>query len=238
LETVNLEGFGKRKIDSLSGGEKQRVALARALASDPKLLLLDEPLSALDAKLRMILRKTIRDIHDRTKVTMIYVTHDQMEALTISDHIIVMNDGKIEQVGTGEEIYHHPKTLFAASFIGEGNLLPWTLLQGNDERLALGNDATSSEKIDTTDHLAFIRPEDIKVIDSLRLGNPELFPYVLLRDATVTKTEYRGNAYLLSCRWRGYLITAMTPYRPADQAVSLSIRKRAITEFKDGHSLE
>ena len=123
LDLVSLSGFQKRKPSQLSGGERQRVALARALASQPKLLLLDEPLSALDTKLRRHLREEIRRIHDETGVTMVYVTHDQEEAMAIADRIIVMNQGHIEQMGEPEELYHHPKTLFTATFMGDGTTM-------------------------------------------------------------------------------------------------------------------
>lgn len=109
LDLVSLPGFQKRKPGQLSGGERQRVALARALASEPKLLLLDEPLSALDTKLRKHLREEIRRIHDETGVTMLYVTHDQNEAMAIADSIIVMNHGSIEQIASPEELYAHPR---------------------------------------------------------------------------------------------------------------------------------
>jgi ABC-type Fe3+/spermidine/putrescine transport system ATPase subunit len=123
LELIQLPDYGNRKIHHLSGGERQRVALARAVASKPKLLLLDEPLSALDAKLRVSMRKEIQRIHDDLGLTMLYVTHDQEEAMAISHRIAVMNNGNIEQIGTPEEIYHHPKTLFAADFIGTTNTI-------------------------------------------------------------------------------------------------------------------
>lgn len=128
LDLVSLSGFQKRKPSQLSGGERQRVALARALASQPKLLLLDEPLSALDTKLRRHLREEIRRIHDETGVTMVYVTHDQEEAMAIADKIIVMNQGHIEQMGEPEELYHHPKTLFTATFMGDGTTMPYSII--------------------------------------------------------------------------------------------------------------
>ncbi len=124
LDLVHLQGYENRKIESLSGGEKQRVALARALAPSPRLLLLDEPLSALDSGLRKKLRREIRRIQQHLFITTIYVTHDQEEALTISDKIIIMNNGKIEQAGKPREIYNHPATKFSADFLGPSNLLP------------------------------------------------------------------------------------------------------------------
>ncbi len=124
LELVELKDFGQRRIPELSGGEKQRVALARALATEPDLLLLDEPLSALDARLRRSLRRQIRRIQEETGITTIHVTHDQEEAMAISDQVVLMNKGQVLQSGTPEEIYDRPANLFSASFFGQANLIP------------------------------------------------------------------------------------------------------------------
>ncbi|MGD0707821.1 MAG: ABC transporter ATP-binding protein [Anaerolineaceae bacterium] len=124
LALIHLEEFAKRYPTRLSGGQQQRVALARALAIHPHVLLLDEPLSALDAKIRVELRQEIRRIQRQLGITTIYVTHDQEEALSISDRIVVMNEGKIEQIGSSSEIYNFPKTEFVANFVGQLNLLP------------------------------------------------------------------------------------------------------------------
>jgi ABC-type Fe3+/spermidine/putrescine transport system ATPase subunit len=127
LELVHLAGYERRKVHTLSGGERQRVALARALAPRPRLLLLDEPLSALDAKLRQAMRQEIQAVQRELGVTTLYVTHDQEEALAISDRIGVMREGRLEQVGTPEEVYHRPSSLFVAGFIGQANLVPGTV---------------------------------------------------------------------------------------------------------------
>jgi ABC-type Fe3+/spermidine/putrescine transport system ATPase subunit len=127
LELVHLGGYERRRVHTLSGGERQRVALARALAPRPRLLLLDEPLSALDAKLRLVLRREIQGVQRELGVTTVYVTHDQEEALAISDRIAVMRGGRIEQVGTPEEIYRRPASLFVAGFIGQANLVAGTV---------------------------------------------------------------------------------------------------------------
>jgi spermidine/putrescine transport system ATP-binding protein len=123
LDLIALAGYGKRRIDELSGGQKQRVAIARALAVEPKVLLLDEPLSALDLKLRQHMRAELRAIQQRTGITFIYITHDQGEALAMSDRVAVMSQGHVEQVGQSADIYNHPETPFVASFVGENNLL-------------------------------------------------------------------------------------------------------------------
>ena len=123
LTLVNLKGFGSRKIDSLSGGQQQRVAIARALAVDPRVVLLDEPLGALDLKLRKDMQVELKNIQQRLGITFIYVTHDQEEALSMSDTIVVMDNGKIQQIGTPTDIYNEPKNAFVADFIGESNIL-------------------------------------------------------------------------------------------------------------------
>lgn len=133
LELVNLVGYENRAPNQLSGGQQQRVALARALVMEPKVLLLDEPLSNLDAKLREQMRTEIRKIQQALGITSVYVTHDQIEAMTLSDHIVVMNQGVIEQIGTPEEIYRHPSTQFVANFIGRANFLPAQAKQLKDD---------------------------------------------------------------------------------------------------------
>lgn len=123
---VGLTGMEKRLPAQLSGGQRQRVALARALAVNPDLLLMDEPLSNLDTELRVEMRREIKELHQKTKVTVVYVTHDQSEALALADRIVVMNHGQIEQVGTPQEIYSHPATPFVAKFVGRSNLIAGT----------------------------------------------------------------------------------------------------------------
>ncbi|MFB2938457.1 sulfate/molybdate ABC transporter ATP-binding protein [Aerosakkonemataceae cyanobacterium BLCC-F154] len=151
LELVQLKGLGDRYPSQLSGGQRQRVALARALAVEPKVLLLDEPFGALDAKVRKDLRAWLRRLHDEVHVTTVFVTHDQEEAMEVSDEIVVMNKGKIEQTGTPAQIYDHPATPFVMSFIGPVNILPSTsrIFEGN------GFESTQPE--------IFLRPHDIVV---------------------------------------------------------------------------
>jgi spermidine/putrescine transport system ATP-binding protein len=173
LELIALPGYGSRRIDELSGGQKQRVAIARALAVEPKVLLLDEPLSALDLKLRQHMRTELRAIQQRTGITFIYITHDQGEALAMSDRVAVMSQGNIEQIGKSYEVYDHPKTPFVASFVGESNLFPGRIVSvqngsarvdtvfgpmvgSNPHGLAVGQEA-----------LLFVRPE------RMRLNPPE-----------------------------------------------------------------
>ena len=137
LAMVHLAGYERRRVHTLSGGERQRVALARALAPRPRLLLLDEPLSALDARLRRSLRQEIQAVQRELEVTTVYVTHDQEEALAISDRIAVMRDGRIEQIGRPEEVYRRPASLFVAGFIGQANLVPGTVAGHAGRRVVL-----------------------------------------------------------------------------------------------------
>lgn len=131
LNLMQINQFADRKPDQLSGGQQQRVALARALAVNPDVLLMDEPLSNLDAKLRLDMRQAIREIQHEVGITTVYVTHDQEEAMAISDKIAVMNHGKIQQIGRPKELYHRPKNEFVATFIGRTNIIPAKLVQGN-----------------------------------------------------------------------------------------------------------
>ncbi len=137
LGLVELQGFGSRTPDQLSGGQQQRVALARALVMEPKVLLMDEPLSNLDAKLREQMRSEIRRIQQQIDITSVYVTHDQVEAMTMSDRIVVMNEGRIEQVGPPTEIYRRPSNRFVADFIGKANFVKGTVRGTDEDRLSI-----------------------------------------------------------------------------------------------------
>src|SRR4051812_43499933 len=146
LALINLEGRGDRYPWQLSGGQQQRIALARALAIEPQVLLLDEPLSALDAKIRISLRKEIRSIQRQLGITTVYVTHDQEEALSLSDRVVVMSDGRIEQIGPPPDIYNFPATPFVASFVGTLNLLAAQIVDGASGRLTVDGQEIRSAK--------------------------------------------------------------------------------------------
>jgi ABC-type Fe3+/spermidine/putrescine transport system ATPase subunit len=175
LALVELDGYGKRLPAQLSGGQQQRVALARVLATDPRVLLFDEPLSALDKNLRDSLKYSILDLQRRTKKTAIYVTHDQSEAFAISDRIVVMNQGRAEQIGTQTDIYLRPQTRFVAEFIGANNSLPGTVtgMRGEGDETVLTVAAgdimlhcRAHETFAVGDPvLAYVRPEDVAVLD-------------------------------------------------------------------------
>ena len=165
LNLVNLSGLEKRKIDTLSGGQQQRVAIARAIANNPKVLLLDEPLAALDLKLRKDMQTELKRIQQQLGITFIFVTHDQEEALSMSDRVVVMDNGKIQQVGTPQDIYNEPKNAFVADFIGESNILDGVML---DDYLAefsgkkfecLDKGFAKNESVDIV-----VRPEDVDIV--------------------------------------------------------------------------
>ncbi len=189
LSLVGLNDQGDKYPAQLSGGQQQRVALARALAMSPGLLLLDEPLSALDAKVRVHLRHEMKELQRRLGVTTIMVTHDQEEALTMADRIVVMKDGVIEQVGTPEEIYRHPATPFVAEFVGTMNFLKAS--KGEGGQVLLGGHALSlsdreKEKLNGKDILACVRPEDIAVRNVDQATDNSF-------EATVKELEFLGS---------------------------------------------
>ncbi len=165
LKLVNLENYGKREVEQLSGGQQQRIAIARALVNEPEVLLLDEPLGALDLKLRKEMQLELKAMQQKLGITFVYVTHDQEEALTMSDTVVVMKDGKIQQVGDPKRIYDEPKNAFVADFIGESNILPGIMLR--DELVeACGHKfpcVDSGFGIKAPVELV-VRPEDIMVV--------------------------------------------------------------------------
>lgn len=182
LEIVDLSGFEKRTIDTLSGGQQQRIAIARAIVNEPEVLLLDESLSALDYKMRKEMQVELKNMHKKLGITFIFVTHDQEEALTMSDKIVVMADGEIQQIGTPEEIYNEPKNLFVADFIGESNIFKGTMTGYHKARFC----GTEFECVDDYEKGmvidAVIRPEDIAITE-------------------VSKGQIKGE--VLSCDFKG-----------------------------------
>ena len=214
LNTIGLPGYGKRKVTTLSGGEAQRVALARAIASEPDILLLDEPLSALDAPLRKKLRGSIRAIHDAFSTTMLYVTHDREEAFAISDKILIMKDGKVEAFGTPEELYRNPPTLFAAFFTGDGTALPASLIYGNG-----------------IEGSVFFRPEIVTVSEESLEGG--LYPnHLVFNNVEVLSAEYTGPGYMLGLSFRGMPMIAFSPLKPKKRYISLMILMDSVKKIK------
>ena len=167
LHLVNLDGFEKRSVSTLSGGQQQRVAIARAIANKPKVLLLDEPLAALDLKLRKDMQKELRRIQRQLGITFIFVTHDQEEALTMSDRVVVMNKGKIQQIGTPQDIYNEPENAFVADFIGESNILDGIMRDDFKAEFSghvfncLDKGFNKNENVDVV-----VRPEDVDIVSA------------------------------------------------------------------------
>lgn len=186
LTLVNLKGFGNRKIDSLSGGQQQRVAIARALAVNPRVVLLDEPLGALDLKLRKDMQVELKNIQQKLGITFIYVTHDQEEALSMSDTVVVMNGGEIQQIGSPIDIYNEPKNAFVADFIGESNILDGIMHEDFSVEFSgmrfqcVDKGFKKDEPVDVV-----IRPEDIDV----------LAPDKGMLEGTVTSVTFKGVHY-------------------------------------------
>lgn len=195
LELVQLEGYEKRKPSELSGGQKQRVAIARALVNNPKVLLLDEPLGALDLQLRRAMQIELKHLQKKLGITFIYITHDQEEAINMSDRIAVMRDGRIEQIGTPDEIYNHPKTSYVATFVGNANILHGAAesIQGENAIVKIGNDRvivkleTSQQNTEDTGVKQYLSAGE-KVTLAVRSEN------ILLQETAVigdTGTDYR-----------------------------------------------
>ena len=195
LELVQLEGYEKRKPSELSGGQKQRVAIARALVNNPEVLLLDEPLGALDLQLRRAMQIELKHLQKKLGITFIYITHDQEEAINMSDRIAVMKDGRIEQIGTPDEIYNHPKTSYVATFVGNANILHGVAesIQGENAIVKIGNDRvivkleTSQQNTEDTGGKQHLSAGE-KVTLAVRSEN------ILLQEAAVigdTGTDYR-----------------------------------------------
>ena len=197
LELVQLEGYEKRKPSELSGGQKQRVAIARALVNNPKVLLLDEPLGALDLQLRRAMQIELKHLQKKLGITFIYITHDQEEAINMSDRIAVMKDGRIEQIGTPDEIYNHPKTSYVATFVGNANILHGAAerIQGENAIVKIGNDRvivkleTSQQNTEDTGVKQYLSAGE-KVTLAVRSEN------ILLQETAVigdTGTDYRDT---------------------------------------------
>ena len=197
LELVQLEGYERRKPSELSGGQKQRVAIARALVNNPKVLLLDEPLGALDLQLRRAMQIELKHLQKKLGITFIYITHDQEEAINMSDRIAVMRDGCIEQIGTPDEIYNHPKTSYVATFVGNANILHGVAesIQGENAIVKIGNDRvivkleTSQQDTGDTGAKQYLAAGE-KVTLAVRSEN------ILLQETAVigdTGTDYRDT---------------------------------------------
>lgn len=224
LELVNLKGFERRSVATLSGGQQQRVAIARALVNNPKVLLLDEPLAALDLKLRKDMQNELKALHDRTGITFIYVTHDQEEALSMSDTIVVMANGKIQQIGTPTDIYNEPKNAFVADFIGESNILDGIMIKDLRAKFAghefecLDSGFEPNEPVDIV-----VRPEDVDIVPAEK-G---------MLKGTVTSVTFKGVHWeiivdIQNFKW----MIQTTDYCAPDSEIGLYIEPDAIHVMK------
>ena len=215
LEVVSLKGFENRKPDALSGGQQQRVAIARALVNRPKVLLLDEPLGALDLKLRKDMQLELKKIQQQVGITFIYVTHDQEEALTMSDTIVVMDKGCIQQIGTPEDIYNEPKNAFVADFIGESNIIDGVMVRDKLVKMygrefpCLAGGFAENEPVDVV-----IRPEDIDIVP---MEQGQLV-------GTVTSVTFKGMQYDIIVDFRGFKwLIQTTDHSPVGARIGIKI---------------
>ena len=224
LEIVNLKGFEKRSISALSGGQQQRVAIARALVNRPKVLLLDEPLGALDMRLRKDMQNELKRIQQEMGITFIYVTHDQEEALAMSDTVVVMDGGRIQQIGTPEDIYNEPKNAFVADFIGESNIIDGIMRQDgvveifNRKFQCLDKGFAPNEPVDVV-----IRPEDVDIVDT-QSGQ--------LR-GTVTAVTFKGVHYDTIVDFYGFKwLIQTTDFCPVGSNIGIKIDPDGIHVMK------
>ncbi len=224
LALVNLKGFERRNISSLSGGQQQRVAIARALVVKPRVLLLDEPLGALDLKLRKDMQVELKNIQKRLGITFIYVTHDQEEALSMSDTIVVMDSGVIQQIGTPTDIYNEPKNAFVADFIGESNIIEgvmradfWVEMAGHKFK-CLDKGFGVDEEVDVV-----VRPEDVDIVpvDSAMISG------------VVTSTTFKGDYYEIIVEIKGFKwMIESTDHHAVGETIGLNIDPDAIHIMK------
>ena len=229
LELVNLSGYGKRGIDQLSGGQQQRVAIARALVNGPQVLLLDEPLGALDLKLRQEMQVELKRMQQRLGITFIYVTHDQTEALTMSDTIVILKGGQIQQIGTPTDIYNEPKNPFVADFIGESNIIPGIMLA--DYRVKMNGvvypcvDAGFGKNVEVD---VVVRPEDIDIVPA---ENAKV-------TGVVRSVVFMGVHYEIDVDCGGYeWIIHTTDYAEQGSLVGIEIPPDAIHVMKKTRSI-
>jgi len=227
LEVVSLKGFENRKPDALSGGQQQRVAIARALVNRPKVLLLDEPLGALDLKLRKDMQLELKKIQQQVGITFIYVTHDQEEALTMSDTIVVMDKGCIQQIGTPEDIYNEPKNAFVADFIGESNIIDGIMRADgvveifNRRFQCLDKGFAKDEPVDVV-----IRPEDVDIVPE---GQGQL-------KGTVTSVTFKGMQYDIIVDFYGFKwLIQTTDLSPVGSRIGIKIDPDGIHVMKKSH---
>ncbi len=226
LEMVGLRGYERRASDSLSGGQQQRVAIARALVNEPEVLLLDEPLGALDLKMRKDMQIELKNMQQELGITFLYVTHDQEEALTMSDTVVVMNQGRIQQIGSPMDIYNEPKNAFVADFIGESNIIPGLMTRDFEVRFldhafeCVDKDFAPGAPVEVV-----VRPEDIYVVDQ---------PHGMLK-GTVESVIFKGVHWEMKIDCGDYtFLVHDTAMRPAGEPVGLIVRPEDIHVMRKG----
>ena len=224
LDIVSLRGFENRKVNQLSGGQQQRVAIARALVNRPKVLLLDEPLGAMDLRLRKDMQNELKRIQQETNITFMYVTHDQEEALSMSDTIVVMDKGHIQQIGKPEDIYNEPKNAFVADFIGESNILDGVMIEDfvveffGRKFECLDKGFKPKEPVDVV-----IRPEDIDFVE------PEQAHLI----GTVTSITFKGMQYDIIVDFKGFKwLIQTTDHQPVGKRVGIRLNPEDIHVMK------
>ncbi|MDR2502342.1 MAG: ABC transporter ATP-binding protein, partial [Oscillospiraceae bacterium] len=227
LEVVSLKGFEKRRATALSGGQQQRVAIARALVNRPKVLLLDEPLGALDLRLRKDMQNELKRIQQATGITFIYVTHDQEEALAMSDTIVVMDRGEIQQIGTPEGIYNEPDNAFVADFIGESNIVDGTMISDGVVEIFGRRFACLDSGFDPNAPVdVVIRPEDVDIVP-LREG---------MLTGLVTNITFKGVHYDIIVDFKGFKwLIQTTDFCPVDAKIGIKLDPDSIHVMKKGH---
>ncbi|NCB74949.1 MAG: ABC transporter ATP-binding protein [Clostridia bacterium] len=215
LELVALKGYEKRTVSQLSGGQQQRVAIARAVINKPQVLLLDEPLGALDLKLRKDMQRELKQIQKQVGITFIYVTHDQEEALTMSDTVVVMNKGEIQQIGTPLDIYNEPKNAFVADFIGESNIIDGVMVSDNTVKMygrnfqCLDKGFAPNEPVDVV-----VRPEDIDIVP---VSQGQI-------TGTVTEVTFKGMQYDIIVDFQGFKwLIQTTDHSPVGAKIGVKI---------------
>ena len=215
LKLVNMDGYGKRDVTQLSGGQQQRIAIARAIVNEPKVLLLDEPLGALDLKLRQDMQYELIRLKNELGITFVYVTHDQEEALTMSDTVVVMNQGYIQQMGTPESIYNEPENAFVATFIGDSNIIDGVMLKDRLVRICGVNFPCVDEGFGTNKPVdVVIRPEDV-VLDEPGRGQ---------MDGVITHLIFQGVHYEMEVMAGGFeWLVQSTVMQPVGREVSLRV---------------
>ena len=234
LKMVDLEDFEKRSVTTLSGGQQQRIAIARAIVNEPEILLLDEPLGALDLKMRKDMQLELKEMHKKLGITLIYVTHDQVEALTMSDTVVVMKDGKIQQIGTPQDIYNEPINSFVADFIGESNIFSGTMVGEKKVRFInkvfdCVDDFEKNEKVDVV-----VRPEDVKIVKEEMGMVGGVISSCIFKGVHYQMTMMVGRSEVVIQSTKGYDVGEKVFIQIAPQDIHI-MKKEFVSNVYDGY---